>query len=80
MAMHAKKNAANKKKNPWSGSMADEKADKKTMQGMSPKQKTAFEKGDKKMDKKKPSKAADMKMDKALAAKVKKTDLMGKKK
>jgi len=73
MAMHAKKNAANKKKNPWSGSMADEKADKKTMQGMSPKQKAAFEKGDKKMDKKKPSKAADMKMDKALAAKVKKT-------
>lgn len=73
MAMHAKKNATNKGKNPWSGSMADEKADKKMMQGMSPKQKSAFEKGDKKMDKKMPSKKADMKMDKALAAKVKKT-------
>lgn len=73
MAMHSKKNAAAKGKNPWSGSKADEKADKKTMQGMSPKQKSAFEAGDKKMDKKKPSKAADMKMDKALAAKVKKT-------
>jgi len=72
MAMHAKKNAANKGKNPWTGSKADEKADKKMMQGMSPKQKTAFKKGDKKMDAKNPSKSADMKMDKALAAKVKK--------
>ena len=79
MAMHAKKNASNKGKNPWSGSKADEAADKKTMQGMSPKQKAAFEKGDKKMDKKKPSKAADKKMDKALAAKVKKA-VPGKKK
>ena len=59
-------------KKPWSGSKADEKADAKVMKGMTPAQKAAFEKGDKKMDKKNPSKAADMKMDKALAAKVKK--------
>lgn len=57
----------------YTGSKADERADKKTMQGMTPKQKTAFKKGDEKMDAKKPSKAADMKMDKALASKVKKT-------
>jgi len=56
----------------WTGSKADEKADKKTMQGLTPKAKAAFKKGDEKMDKKNPSKAADMKMDKALAAKVKK--------
>jgi hypothetical protein len=57
----------------WTDSKADKAADKKTMKGMTPAQKAAFEKGDKKMDAKKPSKAADMKMDKALAAKVKKT-------
>jgi len=72
MAMHAKKNAANKGKNPWSGSKDDKEQDKKTMQGMNSKQKTAFKKGDKKMDAKMPSKSADMKMDKVLAAKVKK--------
>jgi hypothetical protein len=70
MAM-MKKFTKDKGKNPWSGSKADEKADKKTMKGMTPKQKAAFEKGDKKMDAKKPSKAADMKMDKALAKKIK---------
>jgi len=42
------------------------------MKGMSPKQKSAFEKDDKKMDAKKPSPKADAKMDKALAKKVKK--------
>jgi len=78
MAMHAKKNAANKGKNPWTGSKADEKADKKEMQGMSPKQKVAFKKGDKKMDAKNPSKSADMKMDKALAKKVKGSCTCGK--
>ena len=52
---------------------ADKKQDSKTMKGMSPKQKAMFEKGDKKMDAKKPSPAADKKMDKALAAKVKKS-------
>jgi len=80
MAMHSKKNAKNKSKNPWSGSPADEKQDKKTMQGMNTKQKAAFEKADKKMDAKKPSKAADKKMDAALAAKVKKTVPVKKKK
>lgn len=59
-------------KKPWAGSKEDEKADKKLMKGMTPKQKADFEKADKKMDKKKPSKKADMKMDKALAKKVKK--------
>jgi hypothetical protein len=51
---------------------ADKKQDAKVMKGMSPKQKSAFEKADKKMDAKKPSAKADAKMDKALAAKVKK--------
>ena len=52
---------------------ADKKQDAKVMKGMTPKQKGAFEKADKKMDAKKPSAKADMKMDKALAAKVKKS-------
>jgi len=51
---------------------ADKKSDAKIEKGMSPKQKAAFEKADKKMDKKNPSAKADMKMDKALAKKVKK--------
>lgn len=55
----------------WSGSKADEKADAKTMKGMTPKQKAAFKKADKKMDAKNPSKAADKKMDAALAKKIK---------
>jgi len=50
---------------------ADKKQDAKVMKGMSPKQKSAFEKADKKMDAKKPSAKADMKMDKALAKKIK---------
>jgi hypothetical protein len=41
------------------------------MKGMSPKQKAAFEKADKKMDAKKPSEAKDKKMDKDLAEKIK---------
>ena len=52
---------------------ADKKQDAKVMKGMTPKQKGAFEKADKKMDAKKPSAKADAKMDKALAAKVKKS-------
>ena len=56
----------------WTGSKADEKADAKTMKGMTPKQKAAFKEGDKKMDAKKPSMAADKRMDKSLADKVKK--------
>ena len=51
---------------------ADKKQDAKGMKGMSPKQKSAFEKADKKMDAKKPSAKADVKMDKALAKKIKK--------
>ena len=59
------------KKMPWTGSKADEKADKKTMKGMTPAQKKKFESEDKKMDAKKPSKSADKKMDAALAKKIK---------
>ena len=51
--------------------MSDAKQDKKVKEGMTPKQKAAFDKADKKMDKKKPSRAADEKMDKALALKIK---------
>ena len=51
---------------------ADKKQDAKVMKGMSPKQKSAFEKADKKMDAKKPSAKEDVKLDKALAKKVKK--------
>ena len=54
------------------GKAADKKQDAKTEKGMSPKQKAAFEKADKKMDAKKPSKAEDLKKDKALADKLKK--------
>lgn len=50
----------------------DKKQDAKVMKGMKPAQKAAFAKADKKMDAKKPSAKADMKMDKALAAKIKK--------
>ena len=51
--------------------MSDAKQDKKVKEGMTPKQKAAFDKADKKMDKKKPSRAMDEKMDKALALKIK---------
>jgi len=51
---------------------ADKKQDAKVTKGLSPKQKAAFKKGDAAMDKKKPSAKADMKMDKALVAKIKK--------
>jgi len=55
------------------GKKSDKKQDAKVMKGMTPKQKSAFAKADKKMDAKKPSAKADAKMDKALAAKVKKS-------
>ncbi|CAB4128275.1 hypothetical protein UFOVP225_19 [uncultured Caudovirales phage] len=58
-------------KKPWTGSKADEKADAKTMKGMTPAQKAKFKAADKKMDAKKPGKAADMKMDKKLAKDIK---------
>jgi len=51
---------------------ADKKQDAKVTKGLTPKQKAAFKKGDAVMDKKKPSAKADMKMDKALVAKIKK--------
>jgi hypothetical protein len=51
---------------------ADKDQDLKTMKGMTSKQKSAFKKGDIAMDKKKLSRAADIKADKVLAAKVKK--------
>jgi hypothetical protein len=50
----------------------DKAQDAKVMKGMKPEQKAAFKKADKKMDAKKPSMKADTKMDKALAAKIKK--------
>jgi hypothetical protein len=49
----------------------DAKSDLKFMKGMSPKQKAAFKKEDKKMDAKKPSAKEDAKKDKALAKKIK---------
>lgn len=51
---------------------ADKKQDAKVIKGLKPAQKAAFKKGDAAMDKKKPSAKADMKMDKALVAKIKK--------
>ena len=51
--------------------MSDKKQDKKLEKGMTPAQKKRFEAADKKMDKKKPSRKADERMDKALAARVK---------
>jgi hypothetical protein len=53
-------------------SKMDMKQDAKVTKGLNPKQKAAFKKGDAAMDKKKPSAKADMKMDKALVAKIKK--------
>jgi len=50
----------------------DAAQDKKVTKGLNPKQKAAFKKADLAMDKKKPSAKADMKMDKALVAKIKK--------
>jgi len=52
---------------------ADKKQDAKVTKGLKPAQKAAFKKGDAAMDKKKPSAKADMKMDKALVAKIKKS-------
>jgi len=52
--------------------MTDAKQDAKMMKGLPAKGKAAFKKADAKMDAKKPSAKADMKMDKALLAKIKK--------
>jgi hypothetical protein len=51
---------------------SDAAQDAKVMRNMTPVQMIAFKKADKAMDKKKPSRAADAKMDKALAKKIKK--------
>jgi hypothetical protein len=51
---------------------SDKKQDAKVMKGMNAEQKKKFAKADKAMDKKKPSRSADEKMDKALAKKIKK--------
>jgi len=50
--------------------MQDKKLHTKLTKNMNPMQKAAFIKGNKKMDAKKPSAKADMKMDKTLAKKV----------
>jgi hypothetical protein len=65
--------AAKKKAAPMSAK-ADMAQDKKIMKGMKPVQKSAFKKADTKMDAKKPSAKADLRMDKALRSKI-----MGKK-
>jgi hypothetical protein len=52
--------------------MSDKEQDAKVMKGMTAAQKKKFAKADKAMDKKKPSRAMDEKMDKALAKKIKK--------
>ena len=52
---------------------SDKKQDAKTMKGMTPKQKAAFEKADKKMDKKPMSRREDKKKDTALAKKIRNT-------
>jgi len=52
--------------------MNDKKQDAKVTKGLKPAQKAAFKKADAAMDKKKPSAKADIKMDKALVAKIKK--------
>ena len=48
----------------------DKAQDAKMMKGMSPAQKAKFKKADKKMDKKKPSYKADLRMDKTLRKNV----------
>ena len=65
---------AAKKKAAAMSKKADMAQDKKMMKGMNPAQKSAFKKADVKMDVKKPSAKADLKMDKALRSRI-----MGKK-
>lgn len=61
--------ASSKKAAPMS-KKADKAQDIKMMKGMKPAQKAAFKKADIKMDVKKPSAKADIKMDKALRARI----------
>ncbi len=52
--------------------VSDKKQDAKVMKGMTATEKKKFAKADKAMDKKKPSRTEDEKLDKALAKKIKK--------
>ena len=61
--------AAKKKAKPMPRNK-DMAQDKKMMTGMKPAQKAAFMKADKKMDAKKPTARADMRMDKALRSRI----------
>jgi hypothetical protein len=61
--------AAKKKAKPMSRNK-DMAQDKKMMTGMKPAQKSAFMKADKKMDAKKPTARADMRMDMALRRRI----------
>lgn len=63
--MAAKKKAAS----PMS-KKADMKQDAKMMAGMTPAKRAAFKKADKKMDAKRPSAAADKRMDMALRKRI----------
>ena len=51
----------------------DKIQDNKLMKGMTSKQKSQFKREDSKMDKKKPTAKQDMKLDRALASRIKKT-------
>jgi hypothetical protein len=64
--------ACRRNKSSWVESKADKKMHKKLEKGMTPAQKKKFEAENKKMDAKNPSKKEDIKMDRALAAKIKK--------
>ena len=66
-----KKRSSSKKTTPWVNTKADKKLHSKLEKGMTPAQKKKFEAENKKMDAKKPSKKADMRMDAALAKKIK---------
>ena len=51
----------------------DKIQDSKLMKGMTAKQKSQFKREDSKMDKKKPTAKQDIKLDRALASRIKKT-------
>ena len=73
--------ATKKPTKPWTGSKADEAADKKIAGGLSAAGKAKFAKADEKMDKNKNlSKSQDTAKDKALAAKLKREEEAKKKK
>jgi hypothetical protein len=61
---------AAKKKAAAMSMKKDRAQDAKAMKGMKPAQKSAFKKADKKMDAKRPSAAADKRMDMALRKRI----------